>query len=78
MTERILVVDDEEAIREIVSFMLVDAGYKCRQAGSGDEALAVLDSGEHFDLMSTDIIMADLDGFGLLERVKVPNSRSSS
>jgi response regulator RpfG family c-di-GMP phosphodiesterase len=71
MTERILVVDDEEAIREIVSFMLVDAGYKCRQAGSGDEALAVLDSGEHFDLISTDIIMADLDGFGLLERVKV-------
>jgi response regulator RpfG family c-di-GMP phosphodiesterase len=71
MPERILVVDDEEAIREIVSSILVEAGYTCLEAGSGNEALAVLNSGEHFDLISTDIMMADLDGIGLLERVKV-------
>jgi hypothetical protein len=46
MTERILAVDDGEAIRDIVSSMLVDAGYKCRQAGSGNEALAVLNCDE--------------------------------
>src|SRR5208337_688104 len=68
--ERILVVDDEEAIREIVSSMLTTAGYACKQAGSGMEALAVLTSGEEFELMLSDLMMADLDGIGLLERTK--------
>ncbi len=70
MPDRILVVDDEEAIREIVSHMLTSAGYACKQAGSGMAALAVLDSGEAFELMLSDLMMADLDGIGLLERTK--------
>ena len=69
-SERILVVDDEEAIREIVSSMLTTASYKCQQAGSGLEALALLDSGEEFELMLSDLMMAELDGIGLLERTK--------
>jgi putative nucleotidyltransferase with HDIG domain len=68
--ERILVVDDEEPIREIVSSMLSAAHYKCRQACSGLEALALLDSGEEFELMLSDLMMAELDGIGLLERTK--------
>jgi len=68
--ERILVVDDEEPIREIVSAMLGFANYQCRQAASGLEALALLDSGEQFELMLSDLMMADLDGIGLLERTK--------
>jgi putative nucleotidyltransferase with HDIG domain len=68
--ERILVVDDEETIREIVSSMLTNANYRCRQAASGMEALALLDSGEVFDLMLSDLMMANLDGIGLLERTK--------
>src|SRR3954463_13538558 len=68
--DRILVVDDEETIREIVSSMLTTAGYKCKQAGSGMEALALLESGEEFELMLSDLMMADLDGIGLLERTK--------
>src|SRR6202163_196955 len=68
--DRILVVDDEETIREIVSSMLTAAGYKCRQASSGMEALALLNSGEVFELMLSDLMMADLDGIGLLERTK--------
>src|SRR6266403_69522 len=70
MPDRILVVDDEEAIREIVSSMLTSAGYSCKQAGSGMEALSVLNSGEAFELMLSDLMMADLDGIGLLERTK--------
>jgi cyclic di-GMP phosphodiesterase len=70
MPDRILVVDDEEAIREIVASMLNTAGYACKQAGSGMEALAVLTSGEEFELMLSDLMMADLDGIGLLERTK--------
>src|SRR5467141_1251718 len=68
--DRILVVDDEEPIREIVASMLSSAGYACKQAGSGMEALAVLNSGEEFELMLSDLMMADLDGIGLLERTK--------
>ena len=68
--ERILVVDDEEAIREIVCSMLSAANYKCTQASSGMKALAVLDTGQEFELMLSDLMMADLDGIGLLERTK--------
>jgi putative nucleotidyltransferase with HDIG domain len=70
MPERILVVDDEEPIREIVSSMLTAAGYQCSQATSGIDALAVLDSGKQFELMLSDLMMAELDGIGLLERTK--------
>jgi putative nucleotidyltransferase with HDIG domain len=70
MPDRILVVDDEEPIREIVSTMLTSAGYSCKQASSGIEALAVLSFGEEFELMLSDLMMADLDGLGLLERAK--------
>ncbi|MGA9392025.1 MAG: HD domain-containing phosphohydrolase [Candidatus Sulfotelmatobacter sp.] len=70
MADRILVVDDEEAIREIVCAILNAAGYTCKQAGSGMEALALLNSGDVFELMLSDLMMADLDGIGLLERTK--------
>jgi putative nucleotidyltransferase with HDIG domain len=68
--ERILVVDDEEAIREIVCSMLSAAHFQCTQASSGRNALALLDSGQVFELMLSDLMMADLDGMGLLERTK--------
>ena len=70
MADRILVVDDEEPIREIVAQMLSAAGYLCKEAASGMEALAILTSGEEFELMLSDLMMADLDGIGLLERTK--------
>jgi len=69
-SDRILVVDDEETIREIVCSMLAAANYKCTQASSGMKALAVLESGQEFELMLSDLMMADLDGIGLLERTK--------
>jgi putative nucleotidyltransferase with HDIG domain len=69
-TERILVVDDEEPIREIISSMLNAAGYKTRQACSGMEALAILSSAGEFELLLSDLMMAELDGIALLERSK--------
>jgi putative nucleotidyltransferase with HDIG domain len=69
-SDRILVVDDEEPIREVVVSMLASAHYECRQASSGLEALALLNSGAEFELMLSDLMMADLDGIGLLERTK--------
>jgi len=68
--ERILVVDDEEPIREVVCSMLGAAGYPCTPAASGNEALALLASGEEFELMLSDLMMAEMQGDILLERAK--------
>ncbi len=69
-SERILVVDDEETIREIVSSMLRSAQFQTCQASSGTEALALFDSGQEFDLVLSDLMMAEMDGIALLERAK--------
>jgi putative nucleotidyltransferase with HDIG domain len=69
--ERILVVDDEDSIREIISSMLTASGYQCRQAASGLEALNILDAGEPFDLLLSDLMMRDLDGKALLEQTRI-------
>ncbi len=68
--ERILVVDDEDSIREIVCSMLGSAGYQTASAASGIEALGILESGEEFALMLSDMMMAGMDGLALLERTK--------
>src|SRR5450759_2849490 len=68
--DRILVVDDEETIREIVSSMLGGAHFQTRQAANGVEALAILESGDEFDLVLSDLMMAEMDGIALLERAK--------
>jgi cyclic di-GMP phosphodiesterase len=68
--ERILVVDDEEPIREVVCSMLGTAGYRCTAAATGNAALATLASGEEFELMLSDMMMAEMRGDILLERVK--------
>ena len=68
--ERILVVDDEDPIREVVCSMLASANFVCSPASSGKEALALLDSGESFELMLSDLMMAGMDGIALLEATK--------
>ena len=68
--ESILIVEKEETIRDFVSAVLTSANYSCRQAASGREALALLDSGEEFSLMLSDLTMPDMDGTVLLESSK--------
>src|SRR5438270_8197905 len=68
-TENILVVDDEEAIREVVSTMLESKGYRCTVAHNGRAAQ------EHIkrttpDLILSDMIMPEMDGIKLLEWVR--------
>lgn len=47
--------DDEEPIREIMASMLAFAGYRCRAVDDGRQALKLLDSGEKFDLVTSDL-----------------------
>ncbi|MCH9648943.1 MAG: sigma-54 dependent transcriptional regulator [Deltaproteobacteria bacterium] len=66
---RILVVDDEEGLREFIGETLSGAGHSVTLAADGLEALEKL-RGQAFDLMLTDLKMPHLDGLGLLRRLQ--------
>jgi putative nucleotidyltransferase with HDIG domain len=65
---RTLIVDDDEAIKEMFASVLRLEGYSVSTVSSAEEALAIL-SRESFDLVLTDIMMPGADGFALLERI---------
>jgi putative nucleotidyltransferase with HDIG domain len=67
--ERILVVDDELAVRSIVAALLEHNGYAVTTAASVDEALTHLQENPAFDLVMSDIMMPGTDGLTLLDRV---------
>jgi putative nucleotidyltransferase with HDIG domain len=64
--ENILVVDDEEAIREVVSTMLESKGYHCTAVSNGRAAQDVVKKATP-DLVLSDMIMPEMDGIKLLE-----------
>jgi len=64
----ILIVDDEERMRHLLSIMLTRKGHRVEQAGDGVEALEMIES-TPFDMVITDIKMPRLDGTGLLKKV---------
>ncbi len=68
MKKKILVVDDEEIIRDSISFVLEKEGYNVRKAENGAVALKILNEGP-FDLVITDIEMPELRGPELLEKI---------
>ena len=57
--ETILVVDDNADLRRVVVRRLSHLGYRCREAGSGREALGMIAAGERFDLLFTDVGLPD-------------------
>src|SRR5215475_2943528 len=64
--EHILVVDDEEAIREVVSTMLESRGYNCTAVSNGRQAQECVRK-QTPDLVLSDMIMPEMDGIKLLE-----------
>ena len=64
---RILVVDDEESVREITCLILRRAGHVLESAGGAEEALVMLRQ-ERFDLLITDITMPDVNGLELAKQ----------
>jgi len=63
---RILVVEDDALVRSYVVAAIRALGYRVREAQSGAEALAILESGERFDLLFTDVVMPGQLGGGEL------------
>ncbi len=66
----ILVVDDESAVREALSGLLVQLGHTVTEAADGQEALECFERGE-FDLILTDVIMPRMNGFELIQQVQM-------
>lgn len=68
MFVKILVVDDDDGVRELLEEFLQKTGYKVITAGSGEEALNKMKEGPAIVLL--DIMMPDMDGLMVLDRIK--------
>jgi two-component system nitrogen regulation response regulator NtrX len=69
MANLILIVDDEQGIREALSSILADEGYDAVAVASGEECLAVLDE-RTVDLVLLDVWLDGIDGLETLDRIK--------
>ena len=65
---KILVVDDEELIRDVIKEYLEANNYTVEEASNGIEALEKLENNK-YDLLILDIMMKELDGFSMLDRL---------
>lgn len=68
--KKILIVEDEEAIRSFEAINLKRVGYTTVEAGSGEEALQIFDNEPDFDIALLDISMPGMDGFTLCEELR--------
>jgi DNA-binding response OmpR family regulator len=71
--KKVLVVDDEESIRELYRADLTDEGYEVELAADGRQALLGLDSFRP-DLVTLDIKLPDIDGIEVLRRIREKNA----
>ncbi len=67
-TARILLVDDDANLRQVIEYSLCERGHSVVAVESGDEALRRLDEG--FDLVITDVILGDISGLEILAQTK--------
>ena len=66
---RILIVDDEPSVRDVMATVLMDAGYSVQTAADGRIALKIIDDTPP-DLIITDVMMPHLDGWALLDHAR--------
>lgn len=65
----ILVVEDDAKLRSLFCTVLTNSGYLAIPAGSGEQALSLLDS-EYVDLIISDIMMPGMDGYALIRHLR--------
>lgn len=69
MAKKILIVDDSESIRELVTFTLQSEGYEVLSGVNGKDAIRFLD-GSKIDLIITDLYMPEMDGIAFIREVR--------
>lgn len=70
MPPRVLVVEDEFMVRDMIVFELQAAGFDVLEAASAEDALAMLPKFDRIDLLFTDIRLPCMDGWQLAETVR--------
>ncbi len=73
--DRVLIIDDSPFFRNMLLPMLTVAGYDVTSVESADEALALCEAGEDFDVIVSDIEMPGMNGFDFCEKIKKNGSR---
>jgi signal transduction histidine kinase len=74
---KVLLVEDDEHVRETVASALNAAGFEIHTAASGDEAVLRLENGERFDAVFTDVVMpGELSGVDLAEHIRKRHPRT--
>ena len=69
MAERIMVVEDEQAIRAVIEFALKDAGFDVIAVARGDDALRVIGE-EQIDLVVLDLMLPGVDGLEVCKQIR--------
>ncbi len=67
--QTILIVDDEQDLREILTFNIEQAGYNCLQVANGGQALTIL-AEQKVDLILLDVMMPGMSGFEVAQQIK--------
>jgi CheY-like chemotaxis protein len=67
----VLIIDDEESVREVLSRFLTKAGYEVKVAANGQEALQMVHSQAPPDLIVLDLMMPVMSGFEVLSALRV-------
>lgn len=67
---RILIVEDEDPVRNFVVATLTDCGYEVSEAEDGEDALEILEEDADFDLVISDVMMPALDGPSMVARAR--------
>jgi DNA-binding NtrC family response regulator len=70
---RILIVDDEEVLRDVLDAVLRREGFEVAMAASGEEALSVLDEDDSIDLVILDIMLPGISGIDTLRAIRISN-----
>src|ERR1700683_76581 len=70
----LLVVDDEQFLRDAVATLLSSLGFTVKSAGTGTEALHLART-RPFDLLILDVMLPDLDGFEIVQRLRRDRSQ---
>ena len=75
MAKRILLIEDEDPIRQMYSFILSKQGYQVVEAIDGEDALVKLkEPGNSFDVVLLDIMLPKVDGIEVLKQMKAAGS----
>ncbi len=71
---RILIVDDDEKIQQLIAYDLESEGYEIDVAASAEEALSLLGEGGRYDIVMLDVRLPDAEGVQALERIHAVDS----